>query len=165
MSDKGKPIALSWAEAEGHVRIASADPVDVPDWAVVIEKSPEVLLTISKVLKSFCLSVHPFQSASAALKFLSKCSNDEVGKIRAVFSSFELSGSTGIKFVDTFKQDPRLKQIPIIVSSNKDEPSIRNLLGRQLLQGHLIKPLSTEVIANKIMELNVLGSCTTNDSD
>lgn len=146
----------SWKSIESRIRMSSADPTDVENWAVVVDESPEALLIIAKALKSFCMSVHPFLSPAEALQFLKDCDELQLKKVRAVFSSFELPEMNGLELLNEIRDDSRLNKVPVVVSSQSDESELQSQIKTQRLQGHVSRPVTTESIVERMMALSRL---------
>lgn len=149
----GSKSQVTWAEVERRLIGAAASPEDVADWAIVVDDEHESILMIGNILKSLCISVHPFVTAAAALEFMRGCNESELKKILAVFSEIETPEMSGFQLLRELRQDSRLKKVPFVTTSSYLEHDMIQSIAPEKICGMVKKPYKAEAIVGQILAL------------
>jgi two-component system chemotaxis response regulator CheY len=153
VKDKSKPAEMV-DEVSAHKE--SSEPkidVEFSDYIVVVDDSAPNLIIVSGILKKFGIGSLQFKDGVLALDYLKKAQKEELAKIKAVFSDYLMPNLDGLGLLREVRKDEILKHLPfLILTSNADKKLI--LEARALaINGFIIKPITTVMIAEKISAL------------
>ncbi len=136
--------------------VAEAAAVPLPEYStyiVVVEDSATNLTVISGILKNLNVGSHSYKSAVDAIEFLKSCPDDQLKKIVAIFSDYDMPKMNGIQLLEAIRSTDRIKHLPfMMISSSTDRNLIQKAAGLGI-HGYLLKPITQIQIQTRLTSL------------
>ena len=101
-------------------KIKELKRIDSHKHILVAEDSFSVEKTLKHIIKSLGLKCIGFPNGGALLKHLSSYSDEELSNIGAIITDIEMPHISGFEVLKKVHNDPRLKNIPVIVNSSME---------------------------------------------
>ena len=109
-----------------------------------VEDNPDIISLIRLVLRQAPVQVLPAQSVDEAWELLATQKPD------LILLDMMLPGVNGLDFLAKLREDPRFKEVPVIVVSIRSDTSFRRRAQELGVFRYLLKPFSPAVLRQEI---------------
>ncbi|TVU06077.1 hypothetical protein EJB05_49269 [Eragrostis curvula] len=98
-------------------------------------------MVVTKVLKKSKVRVTAVDGAEEALNFLN-LEND----VNLIFTDYHMPGMTGYDLLKKVKESPKLKHLPVVITSTEENPEIIEKCMEGGAKGFILKPINLDVV-------------------